>query len=337
MESTTRRVNKYLSDSGACSRREADDMIAAGRVTINGQVAQTGAVVAVGDRVCLDGKEVGAARKTARPVYIALHKPAGVVCTTDQTVEGNIVDFVDHPERIFPIGRLDKESEGLILLTNDGDIVNKVLRVENAHEKEYMVAVDRSLSADAIDRMSRGIRLMPEGWTRPCRIKKLGPKVFSIVLTQGLNRQIRRMCEACGLRVVALARVRFMHIQLGPLAKGRWRNLTEREVSGLLAPPSSPPPSARANARDPLRQPERPHNRLHGAEGRGGPSAQAQTGASRNAQEPGHKGRGRPPLSPRDAGPGRKGKGGGPPGRGPTSSTTRQPHARKGRGPGKRR
>ena len=231
--SATMRLNKYLGESGQWSRREADTLIEEGRVTINGVPAGLGAQVADGDEVKVDGDVVGRARKLDRPVYIALNKPIGITCTTERHVEGNIIDFVDHPERIFPIGRLDKESEGLILLTNDGDIVNEVLRSEHNHEKEYVVAVDRPLAADFAERMSAGIRLVPEGMTKRCKVRVLGPKLFSIILTQGLNRQIRRMCEALGYDVVALQRVRFMNVLLGTLAIGRWRNLTPQELEGL--------------------------------------------------------------------------------------------------------
>jgi len=227
------RLNKYLGESGQWSRREADTLIEEGRVTINGVPAGLGAQVADGDEVKVDGDIVGRARKLDRPVYIALNKPIGITCTTERHVEGNIIDFVDHPERIFPIGRLDKESEGLILLTNDGDIVNEVLRSEHNHEKEYVVAVDRPLAADFVERMSSGIRLQPEGMTKRCKVRVLGPKMFAIILTQGLNRQIRRMCEALGYEVVALQRVRFMNVLLGTLAVGRWRNLTPQELEGL--------------------------------------------------------------------------------------------------------
>jgi 23S rRNA pseudouridine2604 synthase len=235
------RLNKYLSGSGACSRREADALIEEGRVTVNGKPAQLGTQVADGDDVRLDGDQVGTARKLVRPVYIALNKPVGITCTTERHVEGNIVDFVDHEERVFPIGRLDKDSEGLILLTNDGDIVNEILRVEHGHEKEYVVAVDRAITPEFLTGMASGVRLS-DATTKPCRVGKLGPKLFRITLTQGLNRQIRRMCEAFGFEVEALQRVRIMHIQLGQLPLGRWRNLTAPEVAGLMpAKPKRPP------------------------------------------------------------------------------------------------
>ncbi len=227
------RLNKYLSESGACSRREADQLIAEGRVTINGKRAQVGMQVADGDDVRLDGDRVGKARKKTKPVYIALNKPVGITCTTERHVAGNIVDFVNHPERVFPIGRLDKDSEGLILLTNDGDIVNEVLRAEHAHEKEYVVRVDRAITPDFVEKMAAGVRIGDQT-TRPCKVFALGPRVFRIVLTQGLNRQIRRMCEAFGYTVESLQRVRIMHIKLGELPLGRWRQLSATEIAPLL-------------------------------------------------------------------------------------------------------
>jgi 23S rRNA pseudouridine2604 synthase len=230
------RLNKYLGESGACSRREADALIREGRVTLNGVTAELGMQVAEGDEVRLDGEIVGAARKLERPVYIALNKPVGITCTTDRRVEGNIVDFVDHPERIFMIGRLDKSSEGLILLTNDGDIVNEVLRAAHGHEKEYLVTVDREVTDDFVRRMAGGVDI-GDATTRPCKVKKTGPREIDIILTQGLNRQIRRMCEALGHHVVRLQRIRVMHIHLGKLKRGRWRNLTPDEVQKLMPPP----------------------------------------------------------------------------------------------------
>jgi 23S rRNA pseudouridine2604 synthase len=234
------RLNKYLSESGACSRREADVFIGEGRVTVNGVPAVLGTQVADGDDVRLDGDEVGTARKKVKPVYIALNKPVGITCTTERHVAGNIIDFVDHPERVFPIGRLDKESEGLILLTNDGDIVNEVLRAEHHHEKEYVVGVDRPITPEFLEAMAAGVRLS-DATTRRCKVSRLGPKVFAITLTQGLNRQIRRMCEALGYTVEALQRVRIMHIQLGQLPLGRWRQLTPQEIAPLLPKAQQPP------------------------------------------------------------------------------------------------
>src|ERR1041385_8298572 len=227
------RLNKFLSESGACSRREADTLIAEGRVTVNGKAAVLGTQVNEGDDVRLDGERVGAARKKSRPVYIALNKPVGITCTTERHVAGNIVDFVDHPERVFPIGRLDKDSQGLILLTNDGDIVNEVLRAEHGHEKEYVVRVDKPITPEFVEKMAAGVRLS-DATTKPCKVFSLGPKVFRIILMQGLNRQIRRMCEAFGYTVESLQRVRIMHIKLGELPLGRWRQLSHTEIAPLL-------------------------------------------------------------------------------------------------------
>jgi 23S rRNA pseudouridine2604 synthase len=231
------RLNKYLGESGVCSRREADALIEAGRVTLNGATAMLGTKVAEGDEVRLDGRVVGRARKLERPVYIALNKPVGITCTTDRRIRGNIVDFVDHSERIFMIGRLDKMSEGLILLTNDGDIVNEVLRAGHGHEKQYVVTVDRPVTDAVVKGMAMGVRLDDDVVTNPCEVRRLGPRVLDLVLTQGLNRQIRRMCEAFGYRVVKLERIRIMHIELGKLPRGRWRNLTPAEIKGLMPPP----------------------------------------------------------------------------------------------------
>jgi 23S rRNA pseudouridine2604 synthase len=225
------RLNKFISETGACSRREADARIAAGRVTINGKPAALGAQVADGDVVELDGTPLSARR---RDVYIALNKPRGITCTTERHVADNIVALVGHRERIFPIGRLDKDSEGLILLTNNGDIVNEILRVEHGHEKEYLVTVERPVTPTFLAMMAGGVKIGGEK-TRPCVVTQTGPAAFRIVLTQGLNRQIRRMCSALGFRVQQLKRVRIMHIQLGALASGCWRDLTDAEVRPLLA------------------------------------------------------------------------------------------------------
>jgi len=226
------RLNKFLGESGTCSRREADQWIEAGRVTVNGTVAVLGTQVAEGDVVLVDGKPVP---KRPGRVYLALNKPVGIECTTDREVPGNIVDFVGHGERVFPIGRLDKDSEGLILLTNDGDVVNTVLRAEHEHEKEYVVAVDRPLTPEFLAGMARGVPIL-DTVTNPCRLTQVGRNTFRIVLTQGLNRQIRRMCEYFDYTVRNLQRVRIMHIRLGDLPLGRWRNLTPDEIRGLLKP-----------------------------------------------------------------------------------------------------
>ncbi len=223
------RLNKYLAETGACSRREADQWIEAGRVAVNGAPAVLGTQVNEGDEVRVDGQ---ALRAKPRRIYLALNKPVGIECTTDRDVAGNIVDFVGYPERIFPIGRLDKDSEGLILLTNDGDIVNNVLRAENEHEKEYVVAVDRPLTAAFLAGMAAGVPML-DTVTNPCRVTQVGRNTFRIVLTQGLNRQIRRMCEHFGYTVRRLQRVRIMHVHLGALPVGQWRPLTAAELRGL--------------------------------------------------------------------------------------------------------
>jgi 23S rRNA pseudouridine2604 synthase len=224
------RLNKYISETGLCSRRDADARIEAGRVTINGVVATLGTQVAEGDVVCVDGKPLGGAQKH---VYIALNKPIGITCTTERHVQGNIVDFVRHRERIFPIGRLDKDSEGLILLTNNGDIVNEILRSENEHEKEYVVTVDRPATEIFLKGMASGVRILGTV-TKPCRVTRLAPATFRIVLTQGLNRQIRRMCSFFGYKVVRLQRVRVINVTLEGLKTGQWRELSDAEVRGLL-------------------------------------------------------------------------------------------------------
>jgi 23S rRNA pseudouridine2604 synthase len=232
------RVNKFISEAGLCSRREADELLLAGRVSINGQIVSTGAKALEGDEVRVDGEIVRARVLAATPaakkaVYIALNKPVGITCTTDQGVDGNIVDFVDHPQRIFPIGRLDKDSEGLILLTSNGDIVNEILRAENNHEKEYLVAVNKAVTDEFLKSMAKGVRIHNQ-MTKPCRVRKIAKYGFSIVLTQGLNRQIRLMAAAFDYRVTQLRRVRVINVKLGHLKLGQWRNLTEAELKGLL-------------------------------------------------------------------------------------------------------
>jgi len=227
------RLNKFISDTGMCSRRQADQWIEAGRVTCNGAVAVLGTQVSDSDQVRIDGALIGPKKSQ---IYIALNKPVGITCTSESHVEGNIIAFVGHPERIFPIGRLDKDSEGLILLTNDGDIVNDILRSENNHEKEYVVRVDRPITDLSLRMMAAGVRIRGE-MTKPARVTRVDPATFRIVLTQGLNRQIRRMCSALGYRAQRLQRVRIINVHLGGLRPGEWRNLTERELTGLL--PSS--------------------------------------------------------------------------------------------------
>jgi len=216
-----------------CSRREADGWIEQGRVSVNGNRAALGTQVADGDQVCVDGHRVG--RRAQRHVYLALNKPVGITCTTERHVAGNIVDFVGHAERIFPVGRLDKESEGLILLTSNGDIVNEILRSENNHEKEYRVTVDRPITGQFLSAMAAGVYL-PElaVTTKPCQMERLDAQRFRIILTQGLNRQIRRMCAVHGYAVRRLQRVRIVNVRLGALKPGCWRDLNSEELRGLL-------------------------------------------------------------------------------------------------------
>lgn len=222
-------LNKYISMTGICSRRAADRMIEAGRVKINDQVAQKGNRVKAEDTVFIDGKPL---QKKPDKVYIVLNKPPGITCTTDRRDKDNIIDFVKHPQRIFPIGRLDKASSGLILLTNDGDIVNQILREENEHEKEYIVKVDRPINKQFVERMEKGIPILGTV-TKHCKVEPIRKDVFRITLTQGLNRQIRRMCEYLGYKVVTLKRIRVMNIHLDRMPVGKWRNLSIKELEAL--------------------------------------------------------------------------------------------------------
>lgn len=222
-------LNKYISDSGFCSRREADRYIEECRVTINDKDASKGNRVKEGDVVKIDGEPI---RKKKQTVYLLLNKPKGVTCTTDTKDKTNIIDYVNYKTRIFPIGRLDKLSEGLIFLTNDGDIVNKILRAGNGHEKEYIVTVDQPINADFITKMRNGVKI-PGAITNKCFVKQEGDNRFRIILTQGLNRQIRRMCEALGFRVTALKRIRIMNISVSGLAPGKWRYFTDAEISAV--------------------------------------------------------------------------------------------------------
>ena len=224
------RINKFLAETGIVSRRGADKWIEEGRVTINGELATVGSKVEDGDIVCVDGKPV---QKEEQLVYIALNKPVGITSTTERHIEGNVVDFVNHPLRIFHIGRLDKESEGLLLLTNDGDIVNEILRAENHHEKEYVVQVDKPLTDQFLKKMASGVEIL-DTKTLPCKVEKVSSHVFKIILEQGLNRQIRRMCSALGYSVRRLQRIRIMNIHLGNLKVGQWRDLTEKERTELF-------------------------------------------------------------------------------------------------------
>ena len=229
MESEKIGVNKYISASGFCSRREADKLIEQARVTINDELALPGARVGPGDDVAIDGEPVG---KKKKPVYIALNKPSGITSTTDLNDKTNIISFINHPKRIFPVGRLDKDSDGLILLTNDGDIVNKILRASNHHEKEYIVIVDKVITPAFIRQMGNGVPIL-DTVTGKCYVKQEGEKRFRIILTRGLNRQIRRMCDYLGYGVVRLTRIRIMNIKLGNLPMGSWRYLTPEEIAKL--------------------------------------------------------------------------------------------------------
>jgi len=223
------RINKYLSESGFCSRREADRLISANHVRINGELAVIGSKVSDQDLVTVDHKALSNVQKR---VYLAFNKPIGITSTTDQKIKGNMIDYIHYPERIFHIGRLDKESEGLILLTNDGDIVNQILRAENAHEKEYLVTVDRPVTQVFCDQMSNGVPIL-DTITRPCVVKKIDSKTFKIILTEGLNRQIRRMCAYFGYNVLSLKRIRIMHIHLD-IPAGKYRHLTKNEEKKLF-------------------------------------------------------------------------------------------------------
>ncbi|MCD8071582.1 MAG: pseudouridine synthase [Alistipes sp.] len=222
-----KRINKYITDAGYCSRREADAYISQGRVTINGRKAQLGDMVGDTDCVEVDGERVG--RRKKPPVYIACNKPVGVTCTSERSDKTNIIDFLGYKERIFPVGRLDKDSEGLILLTNDGDIVNKILRAGNNNPKEYVVTVDKPITDSFLAEMGSGVDILGVR-TKPCKVFRKNNTTFVIHLTQGLNRQIRRMCQALGFKVVRLKRIKVMNIPLGSLEPGRWRYLPQEEI-----------------------------------------------------------------------------------------------------------
>ena len=226
------RLNKFLSDAGVCSRRAADKAIEEGRVLVNKKPALMGQRISSSDEVLFDGKAVSNANK--KPVLIAYNKPVGIVCTAEKKEKNNIVDHIGYPERIYPVGRLDKDSNGLILLTNQGDLVNKIMRAVNAHEKEYIVSVDKEIDGDFIKKMSDGVYLDElEVTTRKCKVKKLSKYEFNIILTQGLNRQIRRMCQMLGYKVKTLKRVRIMNIELGDLKVDTYRDVTEEEIATL--------------------------------------------------------------------------------------------------------
>lgn len=228
-EPTQYRLNKFISDTGFCSRRQADKYIEQGLVTVNGQTAPVGLKVSASDEVRVEGKPLK--EKPAR-IYLAYHKPVGITCTTERHVKGNIIDAIGYPERIFPIGRLDKPSEGLIFLTNDGDIVNKVLRAGNAHEKEYNVTVNKPITANFISKMASGVPIL-DTVTLPCTVTQVSKNTFKIILTQGLNRQIRRMTEYLGYDVIKLKRTRIMHVRLAELRAGQWRLLDKFELSQM--------------------------------------------------------------------------------------------------------
>ncbi|WP_194191771.1 23S rRNA pseudouridine(2604) synthase RluF [Clostridium chrysemydis] len=223
------RLNKYISETGICSRREADKLIESGRVYINGEKASMGTKVKSSDKVKVDGKLIS---KEEELVYIVLNKPVGITCTTEKKIKGNIVDFINHEKRIFNIGRLDKDSEGLIFMTNDGDIVNKILRAGNNHEKEYIVTVDKKIDGNFIKKMGNGIKILDKV-TKKCFVSKENAYTFRIILTEGMNRQIRRMCEALGYEVKKLKRIRIMNVKLDGLRTGEWRYMTEGELKGI--------------------------------------------------------------------------------------------------------
>lgn len=225
------RINKALSEQGFCSRRQADTLIEQGRVTINGRKAVLGDRVLPSDEIQVDGKS---ANKKQEDVFIAFNKPVGITCTTDESIPGNIISYINHPERIFHVGRLDKPSEGLIFLTNNGDIVNKILRAGNQHEKEYIVTVDRPITEEFVKRMAGGIPILGTV-TKKCKVERLSRFVFKIILVQGLNRQIRRMCEYLGYEVTRLQRVRIMNITLEGIPEGKWRDLTAKELQEIEA------------------------------------------------------------------------------------------------------
>lgn len=230
------RLNNYISSTGMCSRREADKLILQNKVLINGKIAKIGQSINEGDIVKVNGKII---KPKKTNIYIALNKPVGITCTTERHIKGNIIDYINYPERIFPVGRLDKPSEGLIILTSDGSIVNKILRSENNHEKEYVVTVNKDITSDFLYKMSNGVTIFnpvtnKNVTTKKCKITKVNNRTFKIILTQGYNRQIRRMCEAFNYEVKKLQRIRIMNLTLKGIAPGKWRKLTEKEVKGLI-------------------------------------------------------------------------------------------------------
>lgn len=230
MDSVGKRLNKFLADSGYCSRREADRLIEEGRVTVDGRTGVLGDKILPGMTVKVNGK---ALTGQGEKVYLLLNKPAGIVCTADSREPMNVVDYLGYPVRVYPVGRLDKDSEGLLLMTSDGDIVNRLLRAAGGHEKEYEVMVDRAVTPDFLEKMAAGVPIL-DTVTLPCKIRRTGEKSFNIILVQGLNRQIRRMCEALGYRVTYLRRIRIMNLRLGKMQPGQWRELTSGELETLL-------------------------------------------------------------------------------------------------------
>ncbi|MCL5050519.1 MAG: 23S rRNA pseudouridine(2604) synthase RluF [Firmicutes bacterium] len=263
------RLNKFISDSGMCSRREADRLIESGAVTINGRPAEMGQKVTANDDVRVKGKRIETQNKDGF-VFIALNKPVGIVSTTDPAEPANLVDFIGHDKRIFPIGRLDKDSQGLLFLTSNGDLVNKILRAGNNHEKEYIVTVDRPVTAEFIQGMRKGVPILGTV-TKRCKVEKLSNFVFKIILVQGLNRQIRRMCEYFDYQVKKLERVRIMNISLGKLASGEWRDLTESELSTLLA--ATAQSSSEAAPTQKRQKPKPANNKLTGQRRKPDPKA----------------------------------------------------------------
>ena len=246
LEINSKRLNKFISETGFCSRREADKLIEQGRVTLNGKKPEVGTKVLEGDEVLIDGKRLNGKKA---PIYIAFNKPVGITCTTERHIKGNIIDYIKHPERIFPIGRLDKPSEGLIFLTSDGDIVNKILRAGNNHEKEYLVTVDKPISRDFLKKMGNGVPIL-NTITKNCKVTQENRQRFRIILTQGLNRQIRRMCEVLGYHVVKLKRVRIMNITLEGINSGQWRYLSALEIEQINAMVSSSVKTEEASLND---------------------------------------------------------------------------------------
>jgi len=225
-----KRLNKAISETGFCSRREADRLIESGKVKVNGEVAGLGVQVTQKDEIRIDGKMI---TKGVENIYLAFHKPRGITCTTDTSIKGNIISYINYPERIFPVGRLDKPSEGLIFMTNDGDIVNKILRAKNNHEKEYVVSVNKKINSQFLKKMRNGVPIL-DTVTKKCKVSRIDDFTFTIVLTQGLNRQIRRMCEYLGYEVKKLKRVRIMNIKLGNLKPGKYRSFTKTELQEIL-------------------------------------------------------------------------------------------------------